>query len=58
MNTTTQTAPITEISWNPATAGPTDSVHQAQNVLLGELPGLAVGVITLFYIVSSLLSLV
>ena len=59
MNTTTMnTAGVTEINWNPATAKPTDSLHQAQNALLGELPGLAVGVITLFYIVTSLLSLV
>jgi hypothetical protein len=35
----------------------TDSIRYAQNSLLTELPGVAFGIITLVYIVSSLLAL-
>ena len=55
--TTTNRARVAGV--NPATvpAAPTDYIRVAQNSLLTELPGITFGIITLLYVVTSLLSL-
>ena len=55
--TTTNQARIA--GYNRATdeAAPNDHIRFAQNSLLTELPGIAFGLITLLYIVSSLITL-
>lgn len=55
--TTTNRAKVA--GYNPATspAAPTDYIRVAQNSFLTELPGIAFGIITLLYVVSSLLAL-
>lgn len=55
--TTTNRAKVA--GYNPAAspAAPTDYIRVAQNSFLTELPGIAFGIITLLYVVSSLLAL-
>ena len=57
MNATTNQARLS--GFNPAieTAAETDVTRFANYATLGELPGLVFGIVTLAYIVSSLLSL-
>jgi hypothetical protein len=55
--TTTNRARIAGVNPAAEPAAPTDYIRIAQNSLLTELPGVAFGIITLFYIVSSLLAL-
>ena len=58
MNATTTNR--TEVAgFTPAAdpAAATDYIRKAQNSFLTELPGIAFGIITLVYIVSSLLAL-
>jgi hypothetical protein len=55
--TTTNRARIAGVTPATAPAAPTDYVRVAQNSLLTELPGIAFGVITLLYVVTSLLAL-
>jgi hypothetical protein len=56
MNATTNEARLTGIT-KRAEIEPTEATRYAQNNLLSELPGLVFGVITLGYIVSSLIAL-
>ena len=56
MNATTNEARLTGIT-KRAEIEPTEATRYAQNSLLSELPGLVFGVITLGYIVSSLVAL-
>ncbi len=57
MNATTNRARIAGVTPAAVPAAPTDHVRLAQNSFLTELPGVAFGIITLVYIVSSLLAL-
>lgn len=56
MNATTNAARLTGFTKTNETET-SEGTRYAQNSLLSELPGLAFGVITLAYIVSSLLAL-
>ena len=56
MNATTNEARIAGISTTDETQS-TEAIRHAQNSLLSELPGLVFGLLTLGYIVSSLLAL-
>ena len=56
MNATTNEARLTGIT-KRAEVESTEATRYAQNSLLTELPGLVFGVITLGYIVSSLIAL-
>ena len=56
MNATINEATIAGIS-NSQEIQSTEAVRYAQNSLLSELPGLVFGLITLGYIVSSLIAL-
>jgi hypothetical protein len=56
MNATTNEARLTGITKSTELES-TEATRYAQNSLLSELPGLVFGVITLGYIVSSLLAL-
>ncbi len=57
MNATTNEARLTGIRSATENATTTESTRYAQNNLLSELPGAVFGLITLGYIVSSLLAL-
>jgi len=57
MNATTNEARIAGIANANETAESSTGVRFAQNSLLSELPGVVFGLITLGYIVSSLLAL-
>ena len=57
MNATTNEARIAVLSNTNEAAESTAGTRLAQNSLLSELPGIVFGVITLGYIVSSLLAL-
>jgi len=55
--TTTNRARLAGVTPVAEPAAPTDYIRVAQNSLLTELPGVAFGIITLVYVVTSLLSL-
>jgi hypothetical protein len=55
--TTTNRAPIAELNAAAEAAAPTGYLQTAQNAFLTELPGVTFGIITLFYLVTSLLRL-
>ena len=57
MNATTNRAWIPGVTSAAGPAASTDRVRFAQNIFLTELPGLAFGIVTLAYIVSSLFTL-
>ncbi len=55
--TTTNRAKLAGVNRAAEQAAPTDSMRMVQNGFLTELPGVAFGLITLLYIVSSLIAL-
>lgn len=55
--TTTNRAKVADYTPATSPAAPTDYIRAAQNSFLTELPGIAFGIITLLYVVSSLLAL-
>ena len=57
MNATTNEARLAGIANADEAADSTAGIRFAQNSLLGELPGVVFGLITLGYVVSSLLAL-
>jgi len=57
MNATTNRARLAGFNRAAEPAAPTDSIRFVQNSLLTELPGVAFGLLTLFYLVSSLIAL-
>jgi hypothetical protein len=57
MNATTNEATLAVLANTNEAAESTVGTRLAQNILLSELPGVVFGVITLGYIVSSLLAL-
>ena len=57
MNATTNEARLTGIRSATEKAETTENARYAQNALLSELPGAVFGLLTLGYIVSSLLAL-
>jgi hypothetical protein len=56
MNATTNEATLTVLNSNEATEA-TTGTRLAQNSLLSELPGVVFGLLTLGYVVSSLIAL-
>jgi len=57
MNATTNEARLAGIANANQAAESTDGIRLAQNSLLSELPGAVFGLITLGYVISSLLAL-
>jgi len=57
MNATTNEARLAGIANTSEAAESTAGIRLAQNSLLSELPGMVFGLITLGYVVSSLLAL-
>ncbi len=57
MNATTNEAKLTAVRSASEQASTTEGTRYAQNNLLSELPGAVFGLITLGYIVSSLIAL-
>ena len=57
MNATTNEATLSAITSNNEAVEATAGTRLAQNSLLSELPGIVFGLITLGYIVSSLVAL-
>ena len=57
MNATTNAATLNAITSNNEVVEATAGTRLAQNSLLSELPGIVFGLITLGYIVSSLVAL-
>jgi hypothetical protein len=55
--TTTRRASIARLNAELDGAAPTDYIRAAHNAILTELPGLAVGLVTLLYIFTALLPL-
>ncbi len=58
MNATTNEATLTAITTRNEAAEATAGTRLAQNSLLSELPGIVFGLITLGYVISSLVALV
>ena len=57
MNTTTNEATLAAITSNNEAVEATAGMRLAQNTLLSELPGIVFGLITLGYVISSLVAL-
>ena len=57
MNATTNEATLTAITSNNEAVEATAGTRLAQNSLLSELPGIVFGLITLGYVISSLVAL-
>ena len=57
MNTTTNEATLAAITSNNEAVEATAGTRLAQNSLLSELPGIVFGLITLGYVISSLVAL-
>jgi hypothetical protein len=57
MNATTNEATLNEITSNNEAVEATAGTRLAQNSLLSELPGIVFGLITLGYVISSLVAL-
>ena len=57
MNATTNEATLTAITSNNEAVEATVGTRLAQNSLLSELPGIVFGLITLGYVISSLVAL-
>jgi hypothetical protein len=57
MNATTNEATLNAITNTNGTVEATEGTRLAQNSLLSELPGIVFGLITLGYVISSLVAL-
>ena len=57
MNATTRRPSIARLHAELDGAAPTDYIKAAHNAILTELPGIAIGLVTLLYLVTALLQL-